>query len=180
MEGLAAVQSRIAQIQSNFTFAPPVAVASGSNPGFAQVLASAEAAQTTAAPGVSVDGTVDTAAERTQFAHDVLAQLGLPATAENVRAMVAWQQAEGTKAQFNPFATTQGWNGASNFNSVGVKNYESYADGIAATVKTMKNGFYDGVLDALRTGNSAEAVGRAVAASPWGTGEGVLAVLAKG
>jgi len=178
MDGLAAVQSRIAQIQTNFTHAPPVSVATKTDAGFAQVLASAQSAQTRA-PGVTVDGTVDTEAERTQFAHDVLAGLNLPATSENVRALVAWQQAEGTKAQFNPFATTQSWDGASNFNSVGVKNYESYADGVAATVKTMKNGFYEGVLDALRAGNSAEAVGRAVAASPWGTGESMLRVLAK-
>lgn len=106
-----------------------------------------------------------------------MSKLGIDATSENIRAMNAWAQAEGTRAQFNPLATTQGAAGATRFNSVGVRNYASYADGVEATVKTLTNGRYGNVLEALRAGNSAEAVGRAVADSPWGTHEGVLRVL---
>lgn len=112
-----------------------------------------------------------------QWAQDLLGRLSLPNTSENVRAMVAWQQAEGTKANFNPLATTQGFPNSTRFNSVGVKNYASYSDGLDATVKVMHNGLYDDVLAALRKGDSAEAVGQAVASSRWGTGEGVLRVL---
>ena len=102
-------------------------------------------------------------------------------TSENVKALAAWAQAEGTKAGFNPLATTQSMPGASSFNSVGVKNYASYADGIAgdgrrrsrtATTPTSSR--------RCRAGTSAVAVGRAVADSPWGTGQGVLRVLGAG
>ena len=106
-----------------------------------------------------------------------LTRIGAPVTASNVQAIAAWEQAEGTKASFNPLATTQAMPGASSFNSVGVKNYASYADGIQATVQTLTNGRYGNILAALRAGNSSIAVAQAVANSPWGTGQGVLRVL---
>jgi hypothetical protein len=67
--------------------------------------------------------------------------------------------------------------GATRFNSVGVKNFLTYDDGITANIKAITNGRYTNILDALRAGNSADAVGQAIAASPWGTGQGVLRVL---
>jgi hypothetical protein len=53
---------------------------------------------------------------------------------------------------------------------VGVKAYTSWAQGLRATVITLGNGLYGGILAALRSGNDANAVAGAVAASPWGTG----------
>ena len=77
----------------------------------------------------------------------------MPITAENVRAISAWEQAEGTKASFNPLATTQGgFAGETKFNSVGVKNYATYQDGIDANVHGITNGRYPNILDALRAG----------------------------
>ena len=35
---------------------------------------------------------------------------------------------------------------------------------------TLKNGYYGGIIDALRRGSDASAVASAVGASPWGTG----------
>jgi hypothetical protein len=70
--------------------------------------------------------------------------------------------------------------GATSFNSVGVKNYASYRDGLTATLRTLTNGRYEPIIAALRRGGSADAVARAIAASPWGTGAGVLRVLASG
>jgi hypothetical protein len=101
----------------------------------------------------------------------------MPVTSENVRAMVAWQQAEGTRAQYNPLATTQDMPGATRFNSVGVKNYETYQDGLTANIKALTNGRYANILAALQAGNSADAVAQAIANSPWGTGAGVERVL---
>jgi hypothetical protein len=102
----------------------------------------------------------------------------MPVSNENVRAIAAWEQAEGTAAHFNPLATTQsGYNGETRFNSVGVKNYASYEDGLSANIKAITNGLYGNILAALQAGTSAEAVGQAVANSPWGTHEGVLRVL---
>lgn len=111
------------------------------------------------------------------FAHDLLVKLGKPVTQENKRAINAWVKAEGTRAGYNPLATTQSWEGATRFNSVGVRNYLSYEDGLDATVTTLNNGRYGVILDALSAGNDAMAVGRAVSQTPWGTGDGVLRVL---
>ena len=61
---------------------------------------------------------------------------------------------------------------------MGVKNYASYQDGLDANVKVITNGLYGNILSALQQGNDADAVARAVANSPWGTGTGVERVLA--
>lgn len=108
---------------------------------------------------------------RRDFAIDVLRGLGMPVTNQNLLAMVAWMSAENTKARFNPFATTQGWPGATKFNSVGVRNYASWADGVAATIKTMRLGYYTRIRAALKQGNAGYAVIQAIAESPWGTGK---------
>ena len=116
-----------------------------------------------------------------KWAHDFLTKLGKPTTPENIRAVEAWQQAEsgGGGGKFNPLNTTQGgYQGESNLNSVGVKNYQSYEDGIAANVQVINNGYYKPILDALSSGKSAMAVAQAIAQTPWGTGGGVVNVLA--
>jgi hypothetical protein len=176
MDGIQGVQARIAEIVQAFTPpAPPSAAASDSSAGtngtdFASALAEATGSTATAS-------SFTPSSDRTQWATDLLNQLGLPVTAENIKALGAWAQAEGTRASFNPLATTQSMPGATSFNGVGVRNYASYADGIRATAQTLTNGHYPNILAALRSGNSAVAVAQAVAASPWGTGQGVLRVL---
>ena len=113
-----------------------------------------------------------------QWAKDFLTRLGAPITSSNVQAITAWEQAEGTKAAYNPLATTQsGFAGETQFNSVGVKNYVSYQDGLDANVKVINNGLYPNILAALQQGNDPMAVAKAIAASPWGTGSGVERVL---
>jgi hypothetical protein len=108
------------------------------------------------------------------WAQAFLKRLGMPMTADNVAAIVAWEMAEGghwyNTAYYNPLNTTQSMPGATIFNSVGVKAYKSWMQGLEASVITINNGFYDGILAALRRGNDAQAVADAVAASPWGTG----------
>ncbi len=108
------------------------------------------------------------------WAKALLVAMRLPVTADNLAAVTAWEMAEGghwyNTAYYNPLNTTQSMPGASIFNSVGVKAYTSWKQGLEATVITMKNGFYDGIIAALRRGNDASAVAAAVGASPWGTG----------
>jgi len=117
------------------------------------------------------------------WAHDLLSMLNLPVTYENVRALTAWQRAEGggsdgpSHSNFNWLNTTRGAPGATSINKVGVKSYASYHDGLVATAGALTNGLYGDVLSALAQGTSAQAVGRAVAASKWGTGAGLLHVL---
>jgi hypothetical protein len=110
------------------------------------------------------------------FFGQVLAGIGAPDTPENRRLMNAWQRAEGGSAD-NPFNTTQGAPGATDFNSVGVKRYPDLATGIAATIKTLLNGHYPNIIAALKAGNNALAVADAIANSPWGSGALVKKVL---
>jgi peptidoglycan hydrolase CwlO-like protein len=108
------------------------------------------------------------------WAQALLKSLPEPLTSDNVAAIVAWEMAEGghwyNAAHYNPLNTTQSMPGATVFNSVGVKAYTTWAQGLKATVITLHNGLYGGILAALHGGNDAEAVAGAVAASPWGTG----------
>jgi len=106
---------------------------------------------------------------RTQFAYQLLAALGVRPTYDNVAAIVAWETLENTQALNNPLATERvmGVPGEDNFNSVGVRNYPTLAVGVAATVVTLSNGLYGGILGALQNGTFTE-IANAVDASPWG------------
>ncbi|HEY3833247.1 MAG TPA: hypothetical protein VGO03_13205 [Acidimicrobiia bacterium] len=193
ISGLADVQSRIATIESQFTDGPNSSSATSASssatgaaatdtinadePDFASMLASAGAPDSGFGMATTAGASSGTTAARTQFANDVLSALGAPQTAQNVQAIVAWAQAEGTKAANNPLATTESAPGATSFNSVGVKNYPTYAEGVQATVATLTNGRYSNILAALADGSSAQNVAQAIAHSPWGTGTGVIRAL---
>ena len=185
MDGISGVQARIQDIISQFQ-GPPPAATGGSSAGttsgaatgssdFASALAQAQ--NSTAVP--TSGGALNRAGvDPVQWAKDFLTRLGAPITGANVQAITAWEQAEGTKASYNPLATTQGgFAGETQFNSVGVKNYVSYQDGLDANVKVINNGLYTNILAALQQGNDPMAVAKAIAASPWGTGSGVERVL---
>jgi hypothetical protein len=107
------------------------------------------------------------------WASTLLNRCGLPTTADNVRAIVAWEMAEGgnwaNTALYNPLNTTMPEPGATSINSVGVKAYTSWDEGFDATIATLFNGSYTGIISALKAGNNAQAVADAVGASPWGT-----------
>ena len=108
------------------------------------------------------------------WAKALLEQLGMPLTQQSAAAITAWEMAEGghwhNSAHYNPLDTTMPEPGATSMNSVGVKAYRNWAQGFTATIATLRNGYYGGILAALRSGTSAIAVADAVAASPWGTG----------
>jgi hypothetical protein len=99
----------------------------------------------------------------------ILRGIGAPVTLDNLAALLGWQRAEGGTASYNPFNTTLMAPGASSYNSVGVRNYTSAAQGVQATVATLKGSAYAGVVGALRKGNDPAQVAAAVGASPWGT-----------
>lgn len=109
----------------------------------------------------------------------VVQALGGGWTAEKQRFFDAWARAEGTDASYNPFATTKkGYQGETQFNSVGVKNYPNLQTGIRASMETLTNGYYDHIVSLLRSDNAtAKELAQAVMNSPWGTGAGVLRVL---
>lgn len=105
------------------------------------------------------------------WATDVLDGLGCPRTLGAQQALVAVAVEEATRAADNPDDTTQPEPGATTYNWVGVRNYPSWAVGIAATVTTLRNGYYGPVLDALAAGD-AQTIVTAWARSPWGTWSG--------
>jgi hypothetical protein len=114
---------------------------------------------------------------REEWARRLLAALGLPTSWPNVIALVAWQAAENTRAANNPLATTKPWPGATLFNAAGVRNYPSVADGIAATAATLRLGYYAAIRACLARSAPAGETLRAVAESPWGTGQAAVRAL---
>lgn len=167
--GIESIQSRIAQIEAGFASLVPSAPAAAAPAGMFQAAMrqAAPPADDIAPSGVSVSG----------FSRDVLRAIGAPETTSNMQAMSAWVKSEGTKAGFNPLATCRAAPGASDFNSVGVKNFQSYEQGVQTTVGAIQNGLYQPVIEALRRGNDAYAVADAIKASPWGSGGLVRSVL---
>ena len=115
---------------------------------------------------------------RQGFAVALLNALGAPVTSQNLLAIESWEVAEGGgfggRTAFNPLNTTLPMPGSRPVTMVGVQAYTSASQGLQATVNTLRNGRYSGIVAALRAGNSAQAVERAVAASPWGTGAFLL------
>ena len=121
-----------------------------------------------------------------EFYKSILKGIGAPITDENMKFFYAWRQAEGGKARNNPFNTTQSKPGSTFYNCLkkgvsgcksGVRNYLSSQDGVDATVRTIKNGRYQNIINSLKSGDNAEKSALALKSSPWGTGELALKVV---
>jgi hypothetical protein len=126
------------------------------------------------------DADASDAAQRGEFAAAVIRELNAPVTLHTRRAMQAEMQAEGGSAINNPFNTTLRLPGSTNYNWVPVQNYLTPAQGVEATVKTLKQrccGYWR-IRQALRANASAGEIVRAFGRSLWGTSLTlVLAVL---
>lgn len=103
---------------------------------------------------------------RNQWAGAECLTMGWPASI--VPGIVAQCMREGSSARCNPQDTTMPWAGSTPYNSVGVQNYLTVDDGLAATKATWENGFYPTVLAAGAAGDPNQWVA-AVANGPWGT-----------
>lgn len=122
-------------------------------------------------------------ADADAFYIEVLGQLGLASSPNRLRFMRAWRLAEGAEATWNPFNTT--WAGtkapgvrASRYNSVGVGNYATRVDGVAATVKTLQLRYYADLRARLQRDDTPELVAQSADLRTWGTGAGVSRMLA--
>ena len=106
-----------------------------------------------------------------EWAALLLQQLSAPVCQSNLIALVAWQAAEFTQSEWNPLATTYELPGATAFNSVGVRNYASLADGLEATVATLRGGAdsygYVEILNRLGQCADPRVTARAINASMW-------------
>ncbi len=121
---------------------------------------------------VSIGGVTDS-----NVYEKILEGIGAPVTDENMKFMLAWRQAEGKGGRYNPFNTTQNMPGAVSMNSVGVKSYNSIEDGVTATIKTLKNGKYNCIIDGLVNNIGANNIAQCESLKTWGTGALVARVL---
>ena len=108
-----------------------------------------------------------------EFYKKLLRELGAPTSKENLKFLYAWRQSEGKAGKYNPFNTTHKLPNTTNFNSVGVKNYASIEDGLNATLKTLKNGRYNCIVNGLKNDIGAKKISTDCLSElkTWGTGE---------
>jgi hypothetical protein len=121
---------------------------------------------------------------RHDFAHDVLLKVAGASGNDHLGglwALQGWMVAESgsercdgvSGAAFNPLNTTLRMPGSTAFNSVGVQNYTSYAEGLAATVATLSETPFVHVVAAMKwagdPGLNAKVILWEVVGSPWGT-----------
>ena len=107
---------------------------------------------------------------RGEFTRAVLIKLNAPVDGARIQFGVAWAAYENTEALNNPWATTEPWAGATEFNSVGVKNYPTFIAGVDATVQTLLLSYYSHLVSMLRDPNaSVRSLLNALDASPWGS-----------
>jgi hypothetical protein len=89
--------------------------------------------------------------------------------------MQAWMAAEGGSANYNPLNTTLKLPGSTTLpgNTVGVQEYQSWRDGVAATVRTLREEGhgYARIRRRLRLNAPAWAIVDAIIESDWGTGK---------
>ena len=113
------------------------------------------------------------------WAESILAAMGWPETQSNIDAMVAWEMAEGGNWEnpdsANPLDTTMPMPGARSTNSAGVKAYTSWAQGLAATVKTLQLSAYGPIRQAFASGNASNFLPSALNQTPWGTSGSTVA-----
>lgn len=89
---------------------------------------------------------------------DLLSALGAKPTPQNLKFLTTWQRWEGghthNDAKFNWLNTTRQAPGVvGSINSVGVKKFRSYQDGLRATVATLQSGLYDDIVGGLVKGD---------------------------
>ena len=121
---------------------------------------------------------------REEYAKRFLHHVGAKPTRRNLMALVAWMQAEGGSASWNPLNTTHDAPGATDYNSVGVKNYPDERVGVAMAAETLNYGArnrirgYGRIRNRLRQNKGALGTLLAVERSEWGTGGLAVKVLA--
>lgn len=136
-------------------------------------------------PSPTTTNTYYKEAEKRKFASAVLTKIGAPVNEINISAMLRWMQQEdsrsvqeeGTRAiaieRFNPLNTK--WNSPNSIDSGGgIRAYNSFEQGVDATVKTLqsKNNDYSAVINAFKNVSGFDNLKTAISESPWGTFKG--------
>ena len=88
----------------------------------------------------------------------ILQGLGVKPTPVGINLLVAWMSEEdgdtSTLPCKNPMNSTLVEPGSHSVNGVGVQCYTSWSSGISATLKTLQNGLYNTLVQAIKTGNA--------------------------
>jgi hypothetical protein len=79
---------------------------------------------------------------RGAWAASLLGALGAPSCRSNLTAVVSWEAAENTGAAWNPLATTLPAPESVAYNHARVQGYPTSGEGLAATVDTLRLGYY--------------------------------------
>src|SRR6266511_2364082 len=115
---------------------------------------------------------------RRQWAIDFAAALGnANPTASTLSWISAWTANENTRAKYNPLATIYDLPPNTDFNSVGVKNFTTRAQGIEATIRTLR-GQHSGYADIIKgiVNNDPQTSANGLLVAPWGSnGASVMA-----
>lgn len=106
-------------------------------------------------PGRTAAASVTSGSENA-FIRAVLADMGAPATQADITSLASWFPHEFPSwppmAANNPMASTMRAAGSTTYNSAGVQNYPTAAEGAQATAGTLANGYYPLIAAALRSG----------------------------
>jgi murein DD-endopeptidase MepM/ murein hydrolase activator NlpD len=148
-------------------------------PSSSELLSSGSASNTSSmSSGSSVN--MSASGSQAEFATSLLAGLGAPTTEANVKALTTWMRFEGghwkNSAKYNPLNTTLTVPGSTSMNSVGVKAYANWNEGLQATISTLTGAKadargYTAIVNALRSGTDANSVLDAVNNSAWLSGK---------
>lgn len=106
-----------------------------------------------------------------EWANAFLRVMGAPRCHANLVVTIAWQVQEGTRAAWNPLATTHRLEGSTHFNHVGVQNYRSLEQGLQATQETIEHGWdtygYGAIIRSMNDCAGPLDTAAAIAASKW-------------
>jgi hypothetical protein len=106
-----------------------------------------------------------------QWTSMFLRRINAPVCVNNLVSVVAWAEQEGTRAGWNPLATTLYLPGATQYNPVGVRNYATLEQGLDATVLTLQKGWtahgYSEIVAALQHCADPMETAIAINASDW-------------
>lgn len=105
-----------------------------------------------------------------QWYHEFAERAGIKLPGNHTIAFFkAWQRAEGGHARHNPWNSTLPWPGATDYNSVHVKNYPNREAGVNATVKIISQSNFSKLLRALRRHEDPYVIADILDEVPWGT-----------
>ena len=143
-------------------------------------LLSTGAASNTSSMSSGSSASMSSSGNQSEFATSLLAGLGAPLTEGNVKALTTWMRFEGghwkNNAKYNPLNTTLTVPGSTSMNSVGVKAYANWNEGLQATISTLTGAKaddrgYTAIVNALRSGTDPNSVLDAVNNSAWLSGK---------